>query len=103
MTSTRTESSYSRTATDVSVTDDQGVLVSCPDDTLPPGQTMACTGTGVAAPGQYANVGTVTGTPPEGPDVMADDPSHYFGYVLEPAISIEKREAEDYNERKVIR
>jgi hypothetical protein len=79
------------TLTDVSVTDDQGVLVSCPDDSLTPGQTMTCTATGVAIPGQYANVGTVTGTPPEGPEVSADDPSHYFGLATEPAISIEKR------------
>jgi hypothetical protein len=35
--------------------------------------------TGVAVAGQYANIGTTTGTPPTGPNVTDDDPSHYFG------------------------
>ena len=34
---------------------------------------------GTAVAGQYANVGTATGTPTAGPDVTATDPSHYFG------------------------
>lgn len=35
--------------------------------------------TGTATAGQYANIGTATGTPPSGPPVQDTDPSHYFG------------------------
>ena len=38
--------------TDIRVTDDQGVAVSCPSDTLAPGQSMTCTGSGTAVVGQ---------------------------------------------------
>ncbi len=44
-------------------------------------------GSGTAQAGQYANVGTVTGTPPSGPAVTASDPSHYFG-VAPPALPV---------------
>ena len=65
---------------DVTVTDDQGVAVSCPRDTMESLTYMICTATGVAQAGQYANVGSVVGTPDdwEG-DVTDSDPSHYFG------------------------
>ena len=48
--------------------------------------------TGIAIEGQYANVGTVTGTPPTGPDVSDTDPSHYFGSLSgeSPGINIKK-------------
>jgi large repetitive protein len=72
----------------VSVTDDQGVTVDCPSDTLAVGASMTCTADGVAVAGQYANVGVAVGTPPVGPDVTDDDPSHYFGAA--PSIDIEK-------------
>ena len=49
---------------------------------------MTCTANGTAVAGQYANVGSVTGTPPSGPAVTDVDPSHYFG--VNPAIDIEK-------------
>jgi len=65
--------------TGVTVTDDQGVTVSCPQNTLDPDESMTCTASGVAAAGQYANLGTATGTPPVGDDVSDEDPSHYFG------------------------
>jgi hypothetical protein len=65
--------------TNVQVTDDQGVAVSCPETTLQPGDDMTCTGNGTAIAGQYANIGTVVGTPPSGPNVTDSDPSHYFG------------------------
>lgn len=64
--------------TGVAVSDDQGVVVSCPKTTLQPGESMTCTGNGVAVPGQYRNVGTVRGTPPCGAAVADDDPSHYY-------------------------
>jgi hypothetical protein len=74
---------------DIVVSDSQGVNVNCPQLVLQPGESMTCTGDeGTAQPGQYANVGTVTGAPPQGPDVTAEDPSHYFGSA--PAIEIKK-------------
>ncbi len=65
----------------VTVTDNQGVVVSCPKTTLAPGESMNCTGSGTAVAGQYANIGTATGTPPVGPDVSDSDASHYFGQL----------------------
>ncbi|MEO1576919.1 MAG: SdrD B-like domain-containing protein, partial [Pseudomonadota bacterium] len=76
------------TLTDIVVIDDQGVSVSCPSTSLEPGVSMTCTGTGTAVAGQYANLGTVTGTPPVGDPVTDSDPSHYFGTMA--AIDIEK-------------
>lgn len=66
----------------ITVTDDQGVAVSCPADTLAAGDSMTCTGSGTAQPGQYANLGTVTADLPGEEPVAASDPSHYFGQVL---------------------
>ncbi len=76
------------TLTEVTVVDDQGVAVTCPTDTLIPGESMVCTGVGVAVAGQYANEATVTGRDPTGKPVTDKDPSHYFG--SDPAIDIEK-------------
>jgi hypothetical protein len=64
--------------TNVVVADDRGVAVSCPSATLAIGQSMPCTGSGVATAGQYRNVGTVTANSAAGP-VTAADASHYFG------------------------
>ena len=74
----------------VTVTDDQGVAVSCPKSGLGAGEAMTCTGSGTATLGQYRNVGTVTGTPPTGPAVNDHDPSHYVGKALPARINIEK-------------
>ena len=63
--------------TNVTVTDDQGVVVTCPQATLDVGESMTCTGNGTAAAGQYANNSTVVGTPPVGAQVTDEDPSHY--------------------------
>jgi hypothetical protein len=66
--------------TDVTVTDDQGVVVTCPQTTLDPLESMVCTGAGTAIEGQYANVATATGR--DGATTLTDtDPSHYFGYT----------------------
>ncbi len=74
---------------DVAVTDSRGVIVTCAADTLAVGASTTCIGTGVAAAGQYDNVGSVTGTPPEGLSPVTDtDPSHYFG--IEASIDIQK-------------
>jgi len=75
--------------TDVTVIDDQGVVVSCPATSLSQGESMACTATGTAQSGQYENLGTVTATTPAGGTIMAEDPSHYFGGLLGP-IHLEK-------------
>ena len=76
--------------TDIVVTDDQGVVVSCPQATLEPLEVMTCTASGTAEADQYENVGTVEGYYC-GTMVSDDDPSHYFGYVEEgPSITIEK-------------
>ena len=41
---------------------------------------MACTGSGVATRGLYANIATATGL--DGTTPVSDtDPSHYFGYI----------------------
>ncbi|MEN8040328.1 MAG: SdrD B-like domain-containing protein [Actinomycetota bacterium] len=71
------------------VTDsDPGVTVSCPGSPLAPGESMTCSASGTATPGQYTNTGHVSGAPPSGIRVTDDDVSHYFG--AEPAVDIEK-------------
>jgi hypothetical protein len=85
---------------DVVVTDDQGVVVTCPQTTLAVGEDMTCTAPVAAAEaGQYENLGTVTAfsvTEPEVP-LQDSDPSHYFGE--DPGISIVKLvNGEDANE-----
>lgn len=67
------------TLTSVMVSDDQGVAVNCPSNLLAAGVSMTCTGSGVAVAGPYSNIGSVTGAPPAGDPVAAQDPSHYFG------------------------
>jgi GEVED domain-containing protein/exosortase sorting signal-containing protein len=68
--------------TNVTVTDDQGVTVSCPGSQLAPGASMVCTASGVVQPGQYANIGSVTADLPDESPAGASDPSHYFGQTL---------------------
>jgi hypothetical protein len=76
--------------TGVAVTDDQGVVVSCPKGTLAAGEEMVCQGSGVARAGQYANRGTVRGSSPDGSTVTASDDSYYLGLVNDPAVDIQK-------------
>jgi hypothetical protein len=66
--------------TDITVTDDQGVTVTCGQTTLAPGEVMTCTATGTATAGQYENIATVTADH-SGGSVSDDDPSHYFGFI----------------------
>jgi hypothetical protein len=74
------ENTGSDALSSVAVTDDQGgVTVTCPTDMLAPGESMTCTAYGTAVAGQYGNIGTVVGTPSEGPNVSDQDASHYFG------------------------
>ncbi len=75
---------------DVSVTDDQGVVVTCPQDTLDAGESMTCTGVGIVTAGAYVNTGTATGTSPDtGDTVEAEDPANHEG--VDPTLAIEKR------------
>ncbi|MEZ4662183.1 MAG: choice-of-anchor E domain-containing protein [Caldilineaceae bacterium] len=73
------------TLTDVTVTDNQGVAVTCPKHILASAEVMICTGQGIAALGQYANTGAVVGQPidefniPRGATVTDSDDSHYYG------------------------
>ncbi|MFL6198946.1 MAG: hypothetical protein ACJ76J_07205 [Thermoanaerobaculia bacterium] len=72
----------------IHVTDDKGVAVTCPKTALVPSESMTCTGTGVAQACAYSNLGTVTATDTVGDPVTASDPSSYFG-TTQPGISIE--------------
>lgn len=61
------------------------------DGILQVGEVWSYRATGVAVAGQYANIGTVVGKPPTGPNVTDSDPSHYFGFTPdETVINIEK-------------
>jgi hypothetical protein len=67
--------------TNISVVDDKAVAVNCNGQTtLAVGQSMTCTGTGVAVAGQYQNLGTVTATSSDG-TFKDSDASHYVGVV----------------------
>jgi hypothetical protein len=64
----------------VVVTDDQGVVVTCPKDTLDVGETMTCTATGTVPDPcvPYANMGEVKGDGVvSGITVTDEDPAHY--------------------------
>ncbi|MGZ5460517.1 MAG: DUF7507 domain-containing protein [Thermoanaerobaculia bacterium] len=80
----------SRPLTNIVVTDDQGVTVTCPATTLDAGESFTCTASGSAVSGQYANIGSVTATQPDATVVEDSDPSHYFGQAA-PAVTIEKQ------------
>lgn len=94
--------------TNVAVTDDQidaadidcnGTGSNVVPGPLDPDSSFTCVATGTAVLGQYANVGTVSGTAPAtidvdgnsvpGVDVSDEDVSHYFG-IQQPTIDIEK-------------
>jgi hypothetical protein len=64
--------------TDIMVEDDKEGAVSCPGDTLAPGETMTCTATGTAKACQYMNAGSVSALSSSGA-VTDSDLSHYFG------------------------
>ena len=69
--------------TNVTVTDDQGVIVTCPSGNPIPilrrGRSETCTGSATVSPGQYTNRGSATGTAPDGSLYSDSDPSHHFG------------------------
>ncbi|MEM7130733.1 MAG: SdrD B-like domain-containing protein [Chloroflexota bacterium] len=72
---------------DVIIVDDQVGDIECPSSTLAAGASMVCEATGVAIPGQYANLATVAANAVDGCAPVTDsDPSHYFG--IEPGLDI---------------
>jgi uncharacterized repeat protein (TIGR01451 family) len=75
------------TVSGISVTDDQGVVVTCPKSVLLIDEEMTCTGSGVATAGWYRNLGTVNGSF-EQTNVSAQDSSTYYGSA--PAVTLEK-------------
>ncbi len=78
---------------DLVVTDDlEGAI--CEIAQLAPGASAECSADGLAAEGQYSNVGSVTGDTEGGVTVTDSDPSNYTASVVvnpgDPAIDIEK-------------
>ncbi|HRX59665.1 MAG TPA: VWA domain-containing protein [Candidatus Competibacter sp.] len=83
--------------TNVRVTDDQGLVVTCPSGNpipvLEPRSQETCTASEVVTEGQRVNIGTATGNSPDGRTPRDSDPSHYVGIppiALEVGIDIEK-------------
>lgn len=64
--------------TNIKVTDNKGVSVSCLSTQLAAGASMTCTGSSTAILGLYTNIGTATGTHSNG-TVTAQDPANYTG------------------------
>lgn len=72
----------------IAVTDNQGVVVTCPQTTLAAGQSITCDGSGVAVLGAYSNIGTVTASYLS-TTVSDSDASSYFGAA--PSMTLDKR------------
>ncbi len=85
------------TMSNISVSDDQGVDVTCATDTLGAGESTTCTASATSVAGQYANIGSVTASYTDADGDVAtrsdEDPSNYFGAV--PSVSITKTFADD--------
>jgi hypothetical protein len=64
---------------EIAVVDDQGVAVTCPDDTLAPDDSFTCSADGLVQDMEYTNLGTVTAVDPIGTPVDSDDESSYIG------------------------
>jgi hypothetical protein len=67
------------------VTDDQGVVVTCPSGNPIPlldvGGAETCTGESRVVQGDYVNIGAVNGVGPQNEPVTDSDPSHHRGVV----------------------
>ena len=74
--------------TNISVVDDQGVIVTCPETTLAIGQSITCDATGTAIKGSYTNTATVSATYLT-TTITATDSSSYFGAA--PSMSLDKK------------
>ncbi|NCV83874.1 MAG: hypothetical protein EBW41_04160, partial [Actinobacteria bacterium] len=77
-----------RTLTNISVIDNQGVTVVCPETTLAVGQSITCDANGLAITGPYSNTATVSAVS-EATIVTASDSSSYFGAA--PSITLLKK------------
>ena len=74
---------------DVSVSDDPVRTITCPKNTLQPGESMTCTASGIAEAGLDCDTGTVVGTSPQATNVTSSDSACYHGNTG--SIAIEKR------------
>jgi len=86
----------------IRVSDDHGVTVVCPAEVLDAGESMTCTGTGIAVRGEYANIGKVTADYTDLTDSISTvsdaDPSHYIGLrdtARRPALDSKRQSAEE--------
>lgn len=73
---------------DVAVTDDPARSITCPKNTLEPGESMTCTSSGIAEAGLDCDTGTVVGTSPQATNVTSSDSACYYGNTA--SIAIEK-------------
>jgi len=71
----------------VTVNDSAGLDVTCPKRSLDPGESMTCTAWTLAEGCIHLNVGTATGTAPDGTKVAAEDIAYYEG-VYAPALTL---------------
>ena len=79
---TYTVTNNSNVTVAIGVVDDQGVVVTCPKDSLAPLEDAFCIGSDYAQAGQYTNTATLTATPPGDLEPVQDhDTSHYFGVI----------------------
>lgn len=65
--------------TNIAVVDDQGVIVTCPKTTLASGESMTCTGAGIAEQGQYENGATASGKRGGNTYYTEEKLGHYYG------------------------
>ena len=72
----------------VTVLDDAGLDVSCPERSLDPGETMVCEARTIAEGCMQDNVGTATGIAPDGTRVSASDIAWYEG-LYAPALTLD--------------
>ncbi len=79
--------STSASIDNITVTDDKEGNISCPQESLDPGESMECTKSGVAKEGSYSNMGRVTGSSPD-KNLTDEYPSNYYGVVAK--IDIQK-------------
>ncbi|HEX6179535.1 MAG TPA: hypothetical protein VF057_14320, partial [Thermoanaerobaculia bacterium] len=70
------------------VTDDPVRSITCPKNTLEPGESMTCTASGIAEAGLDCDTGTVVGTSPQAANVTSSDSACYYGNTA--SIAIEK-------------
>lgn len=82
----------------IEVTDDRGVEIRCPRADLEPGESMTCTGSGVAEECQYLNLGRVVAQGVDGGVATAMDASYYFGRP-DAAIDLEKHTQDTDNDK----